>query len=613
MNQAMSVGLVFVLGLVGATGCSQLTVTSPGGHLVAAISVDGSGQLTYSVQHGRVPVLEDSPLGITVDGVKLGEGVTLGAAKTTTVNETYASRGVHAAAVNHYRGAAIPVTHQASGLTYTLEVRAYDDGLAYRYVVPGSGERTVTGEASAWTLPTGCSVWHQSNTKNYEAIHRQQTAESVKKGTKIGPPMVAVLPGKKRYVATTEGALYDYSGMTLRSSGGRVFRATFEDDRSWKMTDTITTPWRIMLVSGDLNGLVNSDIVHNVNPPPSAELAGASWIRPGRAVWSWWSQGTGRWTLQKTYADMAAELGFEYILIDEGWEKWKDGSKDKWALVKEVVDHAKRRKVDVWVWKRWIQIQEAKVRDRFFARVKGVGVVGVKVDFMDSESKARIDFYTACLQDAARHQLMVNFHGANKPTGEPRTWPNEMTREGVQGLEYNKWARISSTHNVTIPFTRLLAGHGDYTPCTFDPKRMKGTSWAHQLACAIVFTSPVTHWADNPKNYLGNPALDVLKTIPPVWDKTRVLAVSEIGKVAAFARRSGKTWFVGILNGRGKRTVEIDLAFLAGGTYQAVTLADDAAKPDAFVRSEKRVNANDPLKVVMRSGGGYVARYTPCE
>ncbi len=613
MKRSMSVGSVLLLGLLGAAGCSQLTVRSPGGDLAATIHVDGNGQLTYSVQHDRVRVLEDSPLGITVDGIKLGAGVTLGAAKTTTVNETYASRGVHTMAVNHYTGAVIPVTHQASGLTYTLEVRAYDDGLAYRYVVPGRGERRITGEASAWTLPAGCSVWYQSNTKNYESIHRQRTAESFKKDTKIGPPMVAVLPDRKRYVAITEGALTNYSGMTLRSAGGRVFEAAFEDDRSWKLTDTITTPWRITLVSADLNGLVNADIVANVNPPPSAELAGASWIRPGRATWSWWSQGTGRWSLQKRYADMAAELGFEYILIDEGWEKWRDGSKDKWGLVKEVVDHAKRRNVDVWVWKRWLQIAEAKVRDRFFARVKGVGVVGVKVDFMDSESKARIDFYTACLRDAARHRLMVNFHGANKPTGESRTWPNEMTREGVQGLEYNKWTRISSTHNVTIPFTRFLAGHGDYTPCTFDPKRMRGTSWAHQLACAIVFTSPVTCWADNPKNYLGNPARDVLETIPPVWDETRVLAVSEIGNVAAFARRSGKTWFVGILNGRGKRMVEIDLAFLGPGTYQAVTLADDAGKPDAFVRSEKRVRSGDVLKIVMRTGGGYVARFTPSE
>ncbi|MBN1344087.1 MAG: glycoside hydrolase family 97 catalytic domain-containing protein [Phycisphaerae bacterium] len=603
-------GFLAAAAIFAVSGCAQTTVTSPGGVVQATVSVDNAGQLAYRVQRGGAVVVEDSRLGVTVDGVKLGDGVTVGAPKMTAVNEEYPWRGVHAKAVNHCNVMALPVAHKASGTEYTLEVRAYDDGVAYRYVIPGQGSRTVSGEASSWTLPAGSRVWYHTNTKNYEGIHLSRLAETFKPATHIAPPMVAQLPGKGGYVAITESALYDYSGMTLLALGERVFQADFEDDKSWTLSGTITTPWRIAMLSGDLNGLVNSDIIHNCSPPPPAALAGAKWIRPGRALWSWWSEGTGNWPLHKAYADAAAKLGFEYILIDEGWEGWKDGSKDKWALVKEVVDHAKTRNVDVWVWKRWNQVADANVRDDFFKNVKAAGVVGVKVDFMDSESKERIDFYTACLRDAARHRLMINFHGANKPTGEARTWPNEMTREGVRGLEYNKWLSLPAKHNATLPLTRFLAGHGDYTPGTFDPKKMKGTSWAHQLATTIVFTSPVVHWADNPKNYLSNPAVDVIKTIPPVWDETLVLGASELGKIAAFARRTGTTWFIGVLNGGGELVVKIPLTFLGDGKYQAVLLADDAAQPDAFARSEKAVTSSETLTVQMRKGGGFVARFT---
>ncbi len=612
MKKANLIGLLL---LTACGGCSAVTgkvvVTSPDGKVTAAVDVDGSGRLVYSVGFGSTVVIKPSPMGVTVDGKDLGDGVRIGEPKTDTIDETYPTRGWHTRARNHCNVATIPITHVAGGAQLSLVLRAYNDGVAYRYVVPGEGKRTVGGEASAWKLPDDATVWYHSNTKNYEAEHKHRTAESFKPGTIIAPPMMFKLPGNAGYAALTEGALYDYSGMTLRSAGESKFLGVFEDDESWELAGTIESPWRIVMISPDLNCLVNSDIITNVSPPPAPELADADWIRPGRALWSWWSEGTGDWTLQKRYADAAAKMGFEYILVDAGWRKWKSGNQDAWALLKEVVDYARAKGVDVWVWKRWNGVAHPKARNDFFAKAKSLGVVGVKVDFMDSESKERLDFYEACLRDAAKHKLMINFHGANKPTGEARTWPNEMTREGIKGLEYNKWAVVSAEHNATLPLTRFLAGHGDYTPCTFDPKRLKRTTWTHQIATTIVFTSPVMHWADNPKRYLANPALDLIKTIPPVWDETRVLAISGVGEIAAFARRTDKTWFLGILNGGGKRTVKVPLGFLGDGEYAASLVRDVARKWAGLSREAKTVRKGDTLSAAMNEGGGFVGCFIP--
>jgi alpha-glucosidase len=233
------------------------------------------------------------------------------------------------------------------------------------------------------------------------------------------------------------------------------------------------------------------------------------------------------------------------------------------------------------------------------------------LDFMDSESKAVIDFYTAVLEEAAEYELMVDFHGANKPTGESRPYPNEMTREGIRGLEYNKWSALPAAHYATLPFTRLLAGHGDFTPCTFNPEMLKGTTFALQLATAICYTSPLMFYADEPERYLRTPAVDVIKAIPSVWDETIVLPGSELGRLAAIARRRGPVWFVGLINGGAARRYELDLDFLGEGRFQSVQLGDNPTRADDLIRSTSVVSASTSLAVAMNAGGGSVVMLRP--
>jgi alpha-glucosidase len=256
-------------------------------------------------------------------------------------------------------------------------------------------------------------------------------------------------------------------------------------------------------------------------------------------------------------------------------------------------------------------LDDPESRRDFFRRCKAAGAVGIKIDHMDSESKQMIDFYPDVLKDTADAQLMVDFHGANKPTGESRTYPHEVTREGVRGLEYNKWSALPPAHYASLPFTRFLAGHGDFTPCTFNVEMLKGTTFALQLASAICYTSPVMFYADKPELYLASPAVDVFQAIPSVWDETRVLLGSAIGELAVMARRRGDTWFVGIINGGAGRTYDLNLSFLGDGSYAAVQLADDANRPDALVRTEATVQASSSLGVRLNAGGGFVGMFTP--
>jgi alpha-glucosidase len=432
---------------------------------------------------------------------------------------------------------------------------------------------------------------------------------------------VAELPNGG-YALVSEADVYGYSGMALASEeGSRMFRSAFLDDSTWTVPGGSTSPWRFVLFSDDLDGLVNSDLVTNLNPPPDSTLypkgVHTEWIEPGRAAWRWWSQGTGTPKQEQQYIDYAARLGFEYTVIDAGWEDWSD----KWEEVRRLVDYGHQRGVEVWLWKRWnagdgfpgkLRLNEPAQRQEFFAKASEAGVVGIKIDYMDSESQERLRFYQRALIDAARYELMVNFHGANKPAGGSRTYPNEVSREGVRGLEHHP---LPPRHNAALPFTRGAIGAVDYHGVTFNPERLKETTLAHQLATAYCFLSQVKHWADHPPRYLDpKKARDFVQATPTTWDETVVLPVSEIGTTAAFARRKGKTWFLAILNGQKEtRTLEaLPLDFLGEREYELVTLSDETQQS---LRRNRRsgVDSSDTLDVHLLPGGGFVGWFRPVE
>jgi alpha-glucosidase len=326
-------------------------------------------------------------------------------------------------------------------------------------------------------------------------------------------------------------------------------------------------------------------------------------------------------------------MGFEYMLVDAGWytpKAYGDDADTKADITKSVpeidlpglVAYGRARGVGLLLWLHWMPAREQM--DRAFPFYERLGVKGVKVDFMDRDDQEMVAFYQRILRKAAEHHLLVDLHGAYKPTGLVRTYPNYLTQEGVLGAEYNKWsARVTATHNVTLPFTRMLAGPLDYTPggfrnvtpAEFEPRDkapLVMTTRAHGLAMYVVYDSPLQMVADYPGAYRGQPGAEFLKEVPASWDETRVLA-GEIGKYVVVARRRGDSWFVGAMNNEEPRTLRVPLNFLSR-RYSLKAYADGegaAADPKRLSVTNVNVKAGDTLTLKLAPGGGYAARLSP--
>lgn len=598
---------------------ANLSLSSPDGQLQAVISISAESGLQYIVTRDGGRVWNESPLGLTVDSIDLGTAVTsISAGPVTEQYRTYPYRGAKATAVDHYNMMILTVNRGGAGdAQFLMEWRAYDDGIAYRYQIPGSGTRNLTSENSCFAAPPGASVWSHSSINNsyYEGVFQKLYPPF---WTFITTPATFELPATNGYAGgyavIMEADLDNYGGMILQPVNDLYTFKSYIYAGTFQRQSGTWTPWRITLTTDSLNEMVNSTIVSNLAPDPAPELENASWIRPGKSLWSWWWRET-RYEDQVPYIDYAAALGFDYVLWDEDWEYWSTSQLDY------LLNYARNKGIDVWVWKRWTTLDTQQERDVFFGWIDtknaAIGekiLVGVKIDFMNSETPAVINWYHDTLQDAADHQLMINFHGANKPTGMERTYPHEMTREGIRGLEYHGWGDyLPPSHNAMIPFTRGLAGHTDYTPVTFWDDRMGNTSAAHQLAMAFVLVSPLTHWADRPEHYINSVARDVIEAAPTTWDETVVLDQSQLGELTAIARRKGSQWFLAILNGSSttSKNINIDMNFLNSWLpFDAVLLADSTASQYSFSRTDTTISRDDNLSIWLRSGGGFVAMFT---
>jgi alpha-glucosidase len=350
---------------------------------------------------------------------------------------------------------------------------------------------------------------------------------------------------------------------------------------------------------------VNSDIISNVCPRPDAELfpdgVNTSWVKPGRALWRYLDGGDNTLEEVINFSRWAGELGFEYQVVEGFWSRWDEDE------IRRAVDESRKHGVGLWFWRHSRELRTPEGQREFFANLKRWGVVGAKIDFFDHEHKEVVDLYQQLLAEAARHQIMVNFHGANKPTGEARTWPNEITREGVKGMEARRLAD-RARHDATLPFTRYLAGPGDYTPVVFGERRGDTTA-AHQIATAAAFNQPLLTYGAYPTKLLEHPAVDMIKAIPAVWDETIVLPDSKIGELALLARRHGDSWFLVAVNGPQARKVSVSASFLGDGDYDASYVRDEGGDPTMVRLEQATITQSDELEIVLDAGGGFIGRF----
>jgi alpha-glucosidase len=601
----LSSTVLIVLGAQSPAGAGRpIVVASPDGKVRAEL-LSNSGILAYRITVDGKQVLAPSRLGIRSDNVELGEQVSPGKPVRRSVNERYRFFGAHSVAVNRANESTVPVS--SHGESYFVDIHVADDGVGVRLRLPARPGRKVQADRSSWRLDGDPVMWVDKLIPEYESPYHASSLSQL--GTDaLGLPITARVNGL--YLTLTEAALKDYGDLGVRRGADDALDGELAaDPDGWTTDDEVVQPWRVTIVARDLTALVNTTLVQNLNPPPDPASAQTEWIKPGRSVWQWMAVGSPRQDDQQQWVDWTSELGFEYYLIDDGWVRWKDA----WNTLSSTVAYAKTRNVGVWLWVHSKEVKDPEARRAYFRKVADAGMVGVKIDFPPACNRWWSNWYIDAARDAAAFHLLLDFHGAVKPTGTERTWPNVLTREAIRGHEYHLTRyrrRLDPDHDVILPFTRLLAGSGDYTPTVFEPRELQGNTWGHELAQAIIFSAPFLCFGGHPKDYLANPARDLLSAIPPVWDETRVLPGSEPGKLVAMARRSGRRWFLAVINGADAKALDIPLDFLGEGMWSATELHDVEGKPDAWNRRNGSASKAGRLTLRLSPRGGFVGYFS---
>ncbi|UCE19484.1 MAG: glycoside hydrolase family 97 protein [Gemmatimonadota bacterium] len=607
-------------------------------------------ELIYSIIFNNKVLLSESHLSLRLRGGDFSKSLEITNVRRETHDETYdlvVGKSKHVR--NHYNEAVISL-QEKSGQRRKLDVifRVYNDGVAFHYSFPEQStlrDFEILAEHSEFRFLENYICWAlelKGFTTNYEDVFGQKTIGAIEPDTLVGLPLTVEIDDGP-FLAITEANLRDYAGMYLEAIDGEEYalRSSLsplpnEDGVCVKGSPPHRSPWRVIMIGEKPGDLIESNIIINLNEP--CAISDPSWIKPGKVAWPWWSartvtdvdfEGGMNTSTMKHYIDFAAEFKLEYLLIDAKWYgAHKDPAQDITTTIPEIdmphiLGYAKERNVDVILWLNWQNTRDQM--DRAFPLYEKWGVKGVKVDYMNRDDQEMVDFYHQVVKKAAEHHLLVDFHGSYKPTGMRRTYPNCLTREGVLGLEHTKWStRVTPEHNVTIPFTRMLAGPMDYTPGAFhnvtetqfraqyeSPMAM-GTR-CHHLSMFVVYESPLQMCSDYPGAYRGQPGAELLKVVPASWDATRVLA-GKIGDYIAVARKHGDEWFIGAMTDWEPRSLKLPLKFLDDREYSALIYADGTeAKeiPSSITQKTIKVRGVDSLSAAMAPGGGYVVHLTP--
>ena len=549
------------------------TLTSPNGTIQFNVTDQAGGALSYTVTAGSTTIFGDSPLGISTSATDLSTGLTYTGETRTVISETYSlPAGTDPSYVND--GRQMVLSYTKSGVTMELVVRAYNDGVAFRYRLPGSGNVTITGESSGFRLPATSGGWAAPWNSNYEQDYIYRNAAGLNSGTDLTMPALASINNNAYYTLMTEANVYNagasFAPALLKGDGAGtgLLKVARTPDQGFPMSSTypFQTPWRVAIVAANLDVLYNSDLVQNLNPPAATT---PTWVKPGRAAWSWYSDEDSASDLskQKQMVDFAASMGFEYVTVDCCYTPSVD--------LPAISAYAAQRGVKIFAWVTADAAQTAAQATQLVVDHKAYGVAGLKVDFFLNDSQAVQRWYQSIGDAAGANQMMLDLHGSTKPGGENRTWPWVLTSEAVAGTEHYKYPPpTTAAADVTYPFTRGPLGSMDYTPAMISQNAATLTQ-AHTLAQAIVFSTGMINYADSAAAYEQWAGRHLMRAIPTTWDESKVVEGFP-GDHITLARRSGTDWFIGGMTSPA-RTATVPLTFLGTGNYTATIFSDNAA------------------------------------
>ena len=652
---------ILLLSAFSATA-KNYSVQSPDGRLV--VDVNTGDRLTYSLSSDGETLVRDSEISMLLgDGTIYGGNAKVRKAMRRSVDESFSTSFYKKSQVKNIYN---ELTLRFSG--FSLVVRVYDDGAAYRFISHSKYPFVVKEEKASFSFADGSKAWipyvsqHKETLESqlfnsFESVYAYSELTAWDRNSLAFMPVLADV-GNGRKVCIMEAELLDYPGMFLYNGDGdsqlEGYFAPYpkelergghnnlqmlvrsREDYIARCNGYTEFPWRILSVSDHDAMMADNDMVYRLSKAPEGDF---SWVKPGKVAWEWWNS----WNVQgvdfktgvnndtyKFYIDFAAEYGIEYVILDEGWAV--SGEADLFRIVpeidvRELVGYAAEKGVGIILWAGYNAF--ADEMEKVCRHYSEMGVKGFKIDFMDRDDQLMTAFHHKAAQICAKYHLLCDFHGTYKPTGLHRTYPNVINFEGVHGLEQCKWADHDTfdqvTYDVTVPYIRMAAGPMDYTQgamtnanrqnfrAIYDEPMSQGTR-CRQLAEYVVFESPLNMLCDSPVKYrAASECARFIAEVPTVWDETVALD-GEVSKYVVMARRSGETWYVGALTDWNARELEVDLSFLPEGEYK-VEIYQDGLNADRFatdyVRYETMLPADGILRATMVPAGGWVARIIP--
>ena len=604
-----------------------VNIASPDGTARIAISADGTSVAAW--RKGE-QIVAPSPVGLDLQGAGLGPLKLVGVKRVKGDRTIPLTATKARVARDHYNGAAITFAETVGARRrMTIEARAYDDGVAFRFLLPEGQQVELKGEKTALLFPNDpeCEVTEYATPHENEWLERK--VSQLDRSKLYDFLLLCSSASGRTQFAVTQSDFSTYAGAALEPvDGGVKVRIMPRHDRKEVAVlspSGLKSAWRVVMLGDRAGDLIESNLIGNLAPQATGDF---SWVKPGMAAWDWWSGPTvGEKPSMERYRrfiDFAAASGFRYFLIDAGWAlnagpcceadpktdiTQANPAIDMPALVKYAADKG----VDLLLWAHWKHVEPRM--DEVLDTYQRWGIKGIKVDFMEREDQEMVAFYVRLAKETARRRLLLDMHGAFHPMGLSRTYPNYITQEGVLGLEYDKfpWGQVTPGHNVKLAYTRMLLGPMDYTPGGFrnstpetyvqrEVMPMTRTTRGQALAHYVVYESPLQMVSDDPSAYENAAGFDFIKLVPTAWDETKFLAGTPDSHVV-LARRSGKTWYIGAMTNERERVVDIPLSFLPSGSFQA-TVWQDGARPNDVDRVVKQVTRRDRLKIRLAGGGG---------
>lgn len=645
--KAVFISLFFASVIFICSFAQEYEIQSPNKKIKVTVSVNDN--ISYSIIFLDKAIIKDSEINMMVNGKSLGSN-----AKIQKVNKRSGSDIIKPVVPRKF--AEIKDNFNEISLNfksnYTLKFRLYDDGAAYRWETNMKGPVRINSELINFSFTNDYKIWfpeeksiYTAQEMDYKYIHLSEISEE-----RFCAPATLVDLGEGKKALISEAEVRDYPGMFLRGNSSfglqgkfshypkktkqagdrNVYVVEYED----YLAETIGTrhyPWRVIILTDDDAQLITSEMIYKLSDP--LEIENVSWIKPGKVAWDWWNYNNiygvdfkagVNTESYKYYIDFASAYNIPYIILDEGWYNLEDIlSVSDNIDMPELLKYSKDKNVGIILWATWkaLDDQLEKALDQF----EEWGIKGIKVDFMQRDDQWMINYYYRVAKEAAKRKLLVDFHGACKPTGMHRAYPNVITIEAVIGLEYNKWAnKPSPDHNLLLPFIRMVTGPMDYTPgamvngtkenyrSIFNQPMSMGTR-CHQLAMYVVYESPLQMLADNPSNYYREKeCMEFLKEVPVTWDDTRVLH-AKTGEYIALARKKGERWFIGAMTNWDPRKLDLDLSFLSEGEFE-INIWQDGINADRYASDykwiKKTVTNNSSISADLAPGGGWAAIIT---